>query len=563
MAEKDTHRVKTLIEFMEWAAQFRGGQYLFRGVSSETYQIKASGYRRLPQLGRSNPNRLLEITKRLIEDARRLGHDQRNGQQLSDLELIAELQHFGAATCLIDFSRSALVALWFACQESSAEERVNGKVYAVRGDDPVRFKTINPELTQQNIDYFFKPDEDNKYRQFQWEPKLQNNRIIAQHSVFVFGPLKIEAGAECLIMEDSKRKAISNKQKILESLNQISDITEASMFPDFDGFARLHAHNKPYNESNAHDYLRRGHEAMKNNNLDDAIAYYTEVINLAPALPGIIVEAYNSRGIAYIDKGEVNRAIDDYSKSIEVNPNLDYVYFNRGNAYHKKGDSDHAIADFTKAVGLNPDFAEAYTDRGNVYHSKKDYTRAIDDHNKAIALNPDYTNAYFNRGVVYKSENNLYRAIADFTKAINLNPNFAGAYNHRGVAYIDEGDYDNAIADFTKAINLNPDFMAEIYYNRALAYHKNGAFDKALIDYTKTVDLNPDFVAEVYYNRGRVWLHRRGWEECVSDLTAATDRGMDINTAFCNDYESIPDFERENGVKLPADIAAMLTPPQA
>ena len=61
---------------------------------------------------------LLKVNKDLIKEARRQGHDQKNGQQLSDLELLAELQHFRAATCLIDFTRSALVALWFAVSQT-------------------------------------------------------------------------------------------------------------------------------------------------------------------------------------------------------------------------------------------------------------------------------------------------------------------------------------------------------------------------------------------------------------------------------------------------------------
>ena len=494
MAKKESQRVENLIEFIEWAAQFNDEQYLFRGVSNDAYEIEASAYRRLPKLGRNNPSKLLEINKRLIEYARSLGHDQKNGQQLSDLELLAELQHFGAATCLIDFSRSALVALWFACQQSSTGEEANGKVFAVRGDDPARFKTVNPELIKQDIDCFFRPDEHNKYRLYQWEPKLQNNRIIAQHSVFVFGTLQIEVEAECVIIKGGKRKIKNNKQKILESLDQLSDITEASMYPDFDGFARLHAHDKPYIESNVHNYLRRGNEAQKNNNLDDAIFYYNEVIRLAQAHPGIVAIAYNNCGIAYDDKGEVDRAIENYTKSIEFKPDFDHVYFNRGGAY--------------------------------------------------------------------KGENNYDHALKDFTKAINLNPNFAGAYNHRGVVYLDKGDYDLAIADFTKAIDLKPDFIAEVYYNRGLAYHKKDEIDKALKDYTKAIDLKPDFVSEVYYNRGRVWLHLRKWENAKSDLTTARDKQMNIVAAFHNDYGSVPDFEQRNRVKLPEDIAEMLTPQQ-
>ena len=37
---------------------------------------------------------------------------------------------------------------------------------------------------------------------------------------------------------------------------------------------------------------------------------------------------------------------------------------------------------------------------------------------------------------------------------------------------------------------------------------------------------------------------------------------MDIITSFHNDYESVGDFEGRNEVKLPEDLAAMLTPQQ-
>ena len=236
--------------------------------------------------------------------------------------------------------------------------------------------------------------------------------------------------------------------------------------------------------------------------------------------------------------------------------------FQQGNVLMMLGQIDKAIERYSHAIDLNPNYAEAYTNRGLAYQNKGDYDRAIEDHNKALDLNPSYAEAYFNRGGAYKSKNNYDRAIADFNKATDLNPNFAGAYNHRGVVYLDRGDYDCAIADFTKAIDLDPDFVAEAYYNRGLAYHKKGEIDKALKDYTKAIDLNPKFVDQVYYNRGRVWLYLREWGKAKSDLTAAMDREMDIITAFTNDYTSVPDFERRNGVKLPPDIAAMLTPQQ-
>ena len=107
-----------------------------------------------------------------------------------DLEILAELQHIGAATCLIDFSHSVLVALWFACQKSSKEPQEDGKVCAIRSydsDGTPQFKTILHDLVKEDIGYFFKPNEMGRYPIYQWTPKPQNNRIIAQHSVFIFG----------------------------------------------------------------------------------------------------------------------------------------------------------------------------------------------------------------------------------------------------------------------------------------------------------------------------------------------------------------------------------------
>ena len=409
--------VETLSQFIEWAAQFSDGQYLFRGVSTESYKIEASAYRRLSETDRNNPSKLLKINKDLIEKARSLGHDQRDAQQLSDLELLAELQHFGAATCLIDFTRSALVALWFACQQGSQTE-VNGKVYAVRHDDMVRLKTVNPDLITKDIDYFLTPDENDRYLLYQWQPKLQNNRIIAQQSVFVFSGAQIEAEAECVIDKNSK-------QDILTSLDKISGITEANIYPDFDGFARLHAHDEPYIEPDPQDYLQRGIEAHQNDNPHDAIAYYTEVIRLDPTDTSIVSIAYYSRGLAYTEKGEIDSAIENYNESIQ----------------------------------LNPDFADAYNYRGIAYRNKGEIDRAIEDHDQAIQI---------------KSDNVLF-------------------YNDRSMAL----------------------------------------------------------------------LQAQKWEKAKSDLTIAQNMGVDIITSFHNVYASVADFEQKHNVKLPEDIAALLTPLQA
>ncbi len=63
-----------------------------------------------------------------------------------------------------------------------------------------------------------------------------------------------------------------------------------------------------------------------------------------------------------------------------------------------------------------------------------------------------------------------------------------------------------------------------------------------------------------YNNRSMALLQAQEWEKARSDLTIARNMGVDIITLFHNAYASVDDFEQKHGVKLPEDIAAMLTP---
>jgi tetratricopeptide (TPR) repeat protein len=67
----------------------------------------------------------------------------------------------------------------------------------------------------------------------------------------------------------------------------------------------------------------------------------------------------------------------------------DALAFNsRGAAYQSKGDLDKAIADYSQAIVLKPDYAAAYENRARAFVGKGDYTRAVADVTKAGELAP-------------------------------------------------------------------------------------------------------------------------------------------------------------------------------
>ena len=77
----------------------------------------------------------------------------------------------------------------------------------------------------------------------------------------------------------------------------------------------------------------------------------------------------------------MNKAIEAYSRSIELYPHNPATYNNRGVAYYIKGDYERVIIDYTKVIELKPDDAKAYYNRGKIYQEKGDIDLAIADFN--------------------------------------------------------------------------------------------------------------------------------------------------------------------------------------
>ena len=88
-----------------------------------------------------------------------------------------------------------------------------------------------------------------------------------------------------------------------------------------------------------------------------------------------------------------------------------------------------------------------------------------------------------------------------------------------------------------------------------------GDTNQAIVDLSKVVQLRPND-AMAYYRRTKVWFVLREWEKAKKDLITAKGLGLDIITLFCEEHGSVLEFKGKTGIQLPADIAAMLTPPQ-
>lgn len=105
------------------------------------------------------------------------------------------------------------------------------------------------------------------------------------------------------------------------------------------------------------------------------------------------------------------------------------AFYKLGNEYYEKGDFDRAIENYDRAVEMDPSYDKAYYNRGLAYACKEDYDRAISDINKVIALKPEFAEAYHVLGLAYEYKNIPDQAIEAYNKALRINPNFKDAQN--------------------------------------------------------------------------------------------------------------------------------------
>jgi hypothetical protein len=179
----------------------------------------------------------------LVERARSVGI----GIDSSELELLARLQHHGAATRLLDCTRSAFVALWFACRE---EPERDGLLIGFRLDEHAA--KLSTDMLSWDLDRLLEHGEG---KPLWWQPRELSPRIPAQQSVFVFGPVveerwgSIRLGEGDIDVGDTGNvpgTALMLVSKELKSyLNSVWSslfgFTPESLFPDLDGFASAHA----------------------------------------------------------------------------------------------------------------------------------------------------------------------------------------------------------------------------------------------------------------------------------------------------------------------------------
>jgi tetratricopeptide (TPR) repeat protein len=252
---------------------------------------------------------------------------------------------------------------------------------------------------------------------------------------------------------------------------------------------------------------------------DDVIAACTRLISAGRADGETLARYYNNRAVAFTNKQDHDRAIDDYSQAIKINSRFTVAYHNRGRSLHQKGDEKGALDDYNHAIALDPKFTNAYLDRARTYRALHDFDNAIQDTDTAVRLDPKLAAGYFLRGMIYGEKNDFDRKLADVNQAISLDPGSGSYYAERGLVFERKNSFDKASEDYTRAIERDPKSF-NAYMGRARAFRASHDYDKAMQDAEAAVRVGPE-LAGGYYLRAMVYGDKNDFDHKLADLNQA------------------------------------------
>lgn len=160
-------------------------------------------------------------------------------------------------------------------------------------------------------------------------------------------------------------------------------------------------------------YSQVGQKHADRGNLDDAISSLKKALELDPQDK----EASFKLARSCAKKGLLDDAVVYYRKALGGRRDAE-IHYHLGLIYSRKKNVNFAIDAYSKSIELGPEMPDAYFRLALILDGQKNHKDAIGLYEKAIALNPDESKYYYSCGLAYDADNQHEKAIECFRKAM-------------------------------------------------------------------------------------------------------------------------------------------------
>jgi tetratricopeptide (TPR) repeat protein len=302
--------------------------------------------------------------------------------------------------------------------------------------------------------------------------------------------------------------------------------------------------------------------------------------------------AYNNIGVIHKEKGDYDKALEFYFKSLKIkeeileqakqsgNPEsirerqkgIATSYNNIGIVSWSKGNYDKALEFYFKALKIFEEILEqakrsenhesiregqkgmagSYNNIGLIHDDKGDYDKALEFYFKSLRLTEELNNKYGmallynNIGIIHDNKGDFDKALEFYFKSLKIKEEIedkngmAASYSNIGGIHWNKSDYDRALEFYFKSLKIfeelgNKNGMAASYNNIGISHKIKNDFDKALEFYFKSLKIKEEIgdkngMANTYKNIGMLYTSQKKYSEAREYLNKGLAVSKEIGT---------------------------------
>ncbi|HEY5584485.1 MAG TPA: tetratricopeptide repeat protein [Ruminiclostridium sp.] len=273
---------------------------------------------------------------------------------------------------------------------------------------------------------------------------------------------------------------------------------------------------------------------------------------------------YYNIGVTYLNMGKVDFALDNFEKSLEINPSFSSSKEGMGRVFAKNGRKLEAVKCyeeilekdcnnyaiclllgimftemnsvgqaencFEQCIKIRSDRPEAYTEFGKLLISQKKYLEAAKVFRCYTSIKEDDYYGHYNLASCYYQTKELNKAISEYERATILNPKSYNCFFNVALIYEEKQEYERAIECYKNAILMKIDFV-DAYNNLGILFSKQQRQIEALTTYTNGLKVSPNNF-RLYYNMGVVLFDLRRYEDAADAFIKAVEINPQDNEVY-------------------------------
>ncbi len=192
---------------------------------------------------------------------------------------------------------------------------------------------------------------------------------------------------------------------------------------------------------------------------------------------------YALRSISRHQYGNRIGAEEDFSRSLEIDPNCGLAYYGRAVYHIKNRQNNLAINDLMTCLQKEENLASGFVLLGQLQNLNDEVRKAHASYSHAIELDTLLAEGWYERGrITMQFASDHTPALNDLTTASRLNPYLPGVFTLIGNIKFKRNDYLGAITEFNRALRMDSNDDHALM-NRGMAYFNTGLKERACEDW--------------------------------------------------------------------------------